>query len=275
MDAQVEENQRTWDFIWRKTAPFSGQLASAEMFRNDFALEEGRLRGGTVLEAGIGLGKFLPYLLDSGVTFVVGADISSEIFNVQEAMRNRPGAERLLLVRCDLRRLPFRAGVFDVVLSSRVLHHIEGMEDRMRDLTGLLRARGEFRAVVYGRQPGRDLYIRWTEAMKPFLQRALGLRGLLYASFVPFLLVYAATRTYALVERWPFADRLPLRHVMLYWSRLSFQELRFIIFDILASPKTRYLSRAEIEEMFSGLPATRVSVESEHEAMWRVRVCRP
>lgn len=275
-DACLEENLRTWDFIWRKTAGFAGHFTSERMFRDDFALEEGALRGRVVLEAGIGPGKFLPYLLDSDAALVVGADISSGIFDVQEAMRGRPGAGRLLLVRCDLRRLPFRAGAFDLVLSSRVLHHIDAMEARMRELTGLLREGGEFRAVVYGRQPGRDRFIRWTEAVKPLLRRALGLRALFYASALPSLLVYAAARSYALTERWPCADRLPLRQVMLYWSRLSFQELwRFIIFDILASPKTRYLSRAELEEMLRGIPSARATVESQHEAMWRVRVQAP
>ena len=274
-DARLAENLRTWDFIWRKTAGLAGHFASAEMFRDDFALEEDRLRGRVVLEAGVGPGKFLPYLLDSGAALVVGADISSGIFDVNESMRGRPGADRLLLVRCDLRRLPFRAGAFDLVLSSRVLHHIDAMQDRMRALTGLLRARGELRTVVYARQPGRDRYIRWTEAVKPLLRRVLGLKALFYASFLPAVLVYAAARAYALADRGAFANRLPLRQVMVYWSRLRFQELwRFIIFDVLASPKTRYLSREELEEMLRGLPGSRSSFELQHEAMWRVRVSR-
>lgn len=275
MDAQLAENLRTWDFIWRKTAGLVGHFTSAEMFRDDFALEEARLRGGVVLEAGIGPGKYLPYLLDSSAGLVIGADISSAIFEVYESMRGRPGAHRLLLVRCDIRHPPFRAGAFDLVLSSRVLHHIDAMEDRMRALVCLLRAGGELRAVVYARQSGRDRYIRWTEAVKPFLRRALGLKALFYASFLPALFVYAAARACALADRWTATSRFPLRRVMSYWSRLRFQELwRFIIFDILASPRTRYLSRAELEEMLRGLPVAHSSFDLQHEAMWRVRVSK-
>lgn len=272
-DARLAENARTWDFIWRKTAGLAGRFTSAEMFHDDFALEESRLRGRVVLEAGIGSGKFLHELLGSGAERVVGADISSAIFGVRESLRDTPGADRLLLVRCDLRRLPFRAGAFDLVLSSRVLHHIDPMEDRLRELTGLLRAAGELRAVVYARRPGLDRCIRWTEAAKPLLRRALGLELLFYASVLPSLLIYALARAYALADRWGVAGRLPLRQVMLYWSRLTFPELwRFIVFDVLASPRTRYLGREELEEMLRGLPDARSSFELQHEAMWRVRL---
>jgi SAM-dependent methyltransferase len=53
------------------------------------------------------------------------------------------------VVRADLARLPFRAGVFDAIYSYGVLHHLEDPEAGTRELARVLAPRGVLAAYLY------------------------------------------------------------------------------------------------------------------------------
>ena len=74
-----------------------------------------RVRGDRLLDAGVGTGRWAGPLAAAGVR-VVGVDVSARMMGVA---RGR-GVDRLL--RADVRRLPFRDGAFDTVMSNHLLH---------------------------------------------------------------------------------------------------------------------------------------------------------
>jgi SAM-dependent methyltransferase len=109
------------------------------------ALEERYLRkvlsdgvGSSVLDLGCGTGRWLTRLLACGAGTVVGIDLSAAMLKVARGtagIRNR-------LVLADGLQLPFRTSVFDFVLSSFALNHIQHLESLARELARTLKSRG-------------------------------------------------------------------------------------------------------------------------------------
>ena len=85
-DKFLEENRKTWSFIWDKGAGFGGHFASEAMFEDDFNLEPAVYKDAVMLELGIGRGKYLPYLLKRGPARVFGLDIADSIFDSYERL---------------------------------------------------------------------------------------------------------------------------------------------------------------------------------------------
>ena len=75
-----------------------------------------------ILEAGCGTGQMSLFLATAD-RMVIGADLSRPSLELAEAARRRYGVGGALFVETDLRAPGLRAGSFDVVYSSGVLHH--------------------------------------------------------------------------------------------------------------------------------------------------------
>jgi SAM-dependent methyltransferase len=75
-----------------------------------------------IAEIGCGTGQTSLYLARADRT-VVGLDLSREALKLGAAAAARYGVERVAFVEADLTRLPLRAGAFDLIYSSGVLHH--------------------------------------------------------------------------------------------------------------------------------------------------------
>jgi len=76
-----------------------------------------------VLEAGCGSGRTL---LNFKRSYVVGIDISAEALNL--ASKNLKGTDNAI-IKADIRKLPFKTNVFDLVYNSGVLEHFKKPED--------------------------------------------------------------------------------------------------------------------------------------------------
>lgn len=73
------------------------------------------LRGARVLDLACGAARFAPPVLDAGARGYVGADLSAPL--LLDAARALAGREEAALLRSDMRRIPLKDGVVDVVLS--------------------------------------------------------------------------------------------------------------------------------------------------------------
>ena len=88
---------------------------------------------GRVLDAPCGYGRFSALCLSRGGT-LVGADIA--LYMVRRALDASPAPGRHRGAAADFKAgLPFKSGVFDVVFSMRLFHHIHDAEDRRRILS--------------------------------------------------------------------------------------------------------------------------------------------
>lgn len=110
--------------------------------------------GDLVLDAGAGHGRAFRYGYRGVARLVVGADLEPEV-----------GANPNLDVACraDLRRLPFTASTFDLVLAKYVFEHLDRPVAAFRELRRVVRPGGR---VVF-HTPNRFHYVSVAAALTP------------------------------------------------------------------------------------------------------------
>ncbi len=111
--------------------------------------------GETVLEVGSGEGRHA-CLVGAHARLLVGLDLSRGV----ELARRRDSRSHVFYVQGDLRRPPFRPGVFDGLYSNGVLHHTPDPAASFRAVAPLVRAGGRVSVWVYGLDE-----MRWTYRM--------------------------------------------------------------------------------------------------------------
>ena len=99
-----------------------------------------------IAEVGCGTGQMSLFLATAD-RVVIGADLTRASLDLAESARRRYGVERALFVETDLRAPGLRAGAFDVVYSSGVLHHTPDPRASFAAVARLLRPGG---VVVVG-----------------------------------------------------------------------------------------------------------------------------
>ena len=112
------------------------------------------MAGGTVLDAGCGGGALVYASLREDASRVVGVDLSQKaLLHTKRLVRTYlPDQENRVEVRqASLLQLPFDDGLFDVVFSAGVLHHIpDSPEKAFAELVRVLKPGGVLWIGVYG-----------------------------------------------------------------------------------------------------------------------------
>jgi 2-polyprenyl-3-methyl-5-hydroxy-6-metoxy-1,4-benzoquinol methylase/uncharacterized protein YbaR (Trm112 family) len=138
-------------------APFPGYpprdtyaALRARARRSEFArlLDEAIAPDATVLEVGCGTGQ-MSLFLATGDRLVVGADLTRAALRLAHEGARRFGVERVRFVETDLRSPGLRAGAFDVVYCSGVLHHTPDPETSFRGIARLVRPGGTIVVGLY------------------------------------------------------------------------------------------------------------------------------
>ena len=101
-----------------------------------------------IVEIGCGTGQMCLYLARAD-RVVVGADLTRAALLLGAAAARRFGLDRVQFVETDLRQPGLRAGSFDVVYSSGVLHHTPNPRASFARLAQLLRPGGTIVLGVY------------------------------------------------------------------------------------------------------------------------------
>ncbi len=107
--------------------------------------------GRLVLDAGCGFGRHALFAARYGAE-VVAIDNSAEA--VASCRDNVDGAMRAHVVQGDVERPPFRRGLFDLVFSYGVLHHVREARPAFRILGELVAPGGRLSIWVYGPRQG-------------------------------------------------------------------------------------------------------------------------
>ncbi len=113
---------------------------------------------GRVLDLGCGTGRNLPLLPPGSV----GADPALD--SLRRARRRAPGAR---LVQARAEALPFRAAVFDTVVSGLVFCSVDDPGAGLREVRRLLRSGGRLRMLEHVRSEGR-----WRARVQDWIQPA-------------------------------------------------------------------------------------------------------
>lgn len=114
-------------------------------FTGKFALTPEEVKGKLFLDAGCGTGRVMEILAGWGA-YVVGADLSE---SVDVAHHHMADYNTAAVMQADIGNLPFRPEVFDMVISTGVLHHTPDTRAYAGKLVPLVKPGGEFAIWVY------------------------------------------------------------------------------------------------------------------------------
>lgn len=152
-----ERTERVRQFY--SVAPFPGYPPNATLewlraraSRSRFArlLDEAIGPGARVVEVGCGTGQMSLYLAARD-RLVVGADLTRQSLQLATTAARRFGIGNALFVETDLSRAGLRAGSFDVVYCSGVLHHTPAPRAAFAQVAKLARPGGTILVGVYNR----------------------------------------------------------------------------------------------------------------------------
>ena len=151
-DARVDIVRRFYEHAPFPGYPENDSLSSlrARAERNKFArlLDQAIPGNARILEMGCGTGQMSLYLARAD-RLVIGADLTRTSLELAAAAAHRFKLDRVLFVETDLHRPGLRAGSFDVVYSSGVLHHTPNPRAAFASIAQLARPGGMIVLGVY------------------------------------------------------------------------------------------------------------------------------
>jgi len=151
-DKRVDEVRRFYEHAPFPGYPESDSLSSlrARAERNRFArlLDQAIPGDARILEIGCGTGQMSLYLARAD-RLVIGADLTRTSLELAVAAAHRFKLDRVLFLETDLHHPGLRAGSFDVVYSSGVLHHTPDPRAAFACIAQLVRPGGMIVLGVY------------------------------------------------------------------------------------------------------------------------------
>jgi SAM-dependent methyltransferase len=230
------------------------------------ALTLDELRGRRVLDVGCGFGRHLRVASDHGAE-VVGIDLSG---GVEVAHRNLAGRPNCHVIQANVHERPLRDGLFDVVWSFGVLHHMPEPATGFRALVDFARRDGGLIAVwVYGYRGMRLTYrlshMRPLHAVTRSLSGAARLRASQAVAAGLSLCYWEPLRALRAVGAERLVDRMPLADYVAHgWNARVAG-----VHDRLSTPITHFHDREELLAWFRAAGLADVQVEDTDRRGWR------
>ena len=228
-----------WKYIYREN-DFEKQ--NFLHFLSPF-ITEGDLQGKKTLDIGCGSGRFTKWAALSGAKVSFGSDLGESVEVAYEMTKDLPN---VCIVQADIYAMPF-LHTFDVAYSIGVLHHLPHPKQGFSKLPPVLAPSGKMLIWVYNRRDNaRALYFYeplralLRRLPKPLLFKLCYLPGLV-AHLINFLTLGLKKLGFPML-----AEKIPFS----YYANFPFNMKLNDAFDVLATPKSNYYYREEIEQWF-------------------------
>lgn len=148
---QKERGERYWDdpmLAGKYDEEFKGVIgAHVNRAEVDTMIEEFEIKGRPILlDAGCGTGRHFVKLPES--VRYIGVDTSLPMLQIAKR-RTKAQGRSAHFVACDITQLPFKNGVFDGVMSTRVLQHIANQGQAVAECGRATKTGGQVVILVY------------------------------------------------------------------------------------------------------------------------------
>lgn len=206
-------------------------------------VKETDLRGKKTLDIGCGSGRFTKWAALSGTEVSFGTDLGETVEVAYALTKDLPN---VAIVQADIYAMPFR-DTFDIAYSIGVLHHLPEPQVGFLKLPPVLKKGGEMLIWVYNRRNNaRALY--FYEPLRSLLKK-LPKPILFKLCYIPGGIVHSINLFGKWLSSIGFPDieaKLPFA----YYRHFPFNMKLNDAFDVLATPKSNYYYREEIEKWF-------------------------
>ena len=221
-----------------------------------------------VLEAGCGKGRHSFIVSSFGPKKLFSADLSEAVFIARRNVRG----ENCAFVRCDIKSLPFEEAMFDLVFSVGVLHHLDKPAEGLKELWRVLKPGGKLLLWVYARE-GNGWILNFVNPLRKSVTSRIPAKTLRILAFplTTFLFLSLKILYAPLTKRGTRETSfLPYSSYLGAISLFPFREIDSIVVDHLCPSVAYYLSRDEIEALFSGLSSEKPDFRWHHKNSWTV-----
>lgn len=252
MQVAVREN---WEYQWQEVHPFDIEELEGDgfygrgAFLNFIPVPPADYPGAIVFVGGAGRGREVYHISSMGSQTVVALDLGREIGAIKRIVPPETGVE-LLLLRADLVAIPLKEGIIDISICDHALQHVHDHNKGFQEMTRITKIGGRCAVCVYSYE-GNQLMTHLIEPMKRVFHK-LPLRLLYLLSLIPTLVVYYLIICFylPLSAIIPIrAEKMPLYHHMMMWSRNSFKSIWVSVFDLIHAPISHHFSRSEVERL--------------------------
>jgi SAM-dependent methyltransferase len=207
-------------------------------------IKEGDLKGKLTLDIGCGSGRFTKQAALCGAEISFGTDLGE---SVDLAYKLTKDLENVCIVQADIYHMPFE-NVFDIAFSIGVLHHLPQPQNGFSALPKVLKKGGKMLIWVYNKRNNkRALY--FYEPMRS-ITRKIPKPILFKLCYVPGTIVHLlnySTHFCNFIGAKNLAKKMPFT----YYANFPFNMKLNDAFDVLATPKSNYYFREQIEKWFS------------------------
>lgn len=226
--------------------------------------------GKLVLDAGCGIGRHSALAAEFGAREVVAMDLSAA---VETARANTAHLPNVHVIQGDIYHPPLKQqtgrGIFDLVYSIGVLHHLPDPEVGFLSLVDHVAPGGSMFAWVYGYENNR-LVRHVIDPLRRNVTTKLPL-GMTHALSWPLavLLHGAACFLYRPLRGTRAFHRLPSADYIATLADFGFRQNYSIVFDQLVAPTAFYIRREDFNEWFDRAGLSRVQISWRNRNSWR------
>lgn len=211
-------------------------------FSGPFVTEK-NIKGKKTLDIGCGSGRFTKWAALSGAEVAFGSDLGETVEVAYAMTKDIPNA---CIVQADIYHMPFK-DTFDLAYSIGVLHHLPKPQEGFSLLPAVLRHDGEMVIWVYNRR-GNARALYFYEPLRTLLKK-LPKPILFKLCYIPGGVVHLINLFGKFLRTIGF-KKIEKKLPFSYYANFPFNMKLNDAFDVLATPKSNYYYREEIETWY-------------------------